>query len=93
MVKKVEKPLTPKVLKDVYLFVSQLEAINFDISLPLQKGVFGQKRFKYWKFWKIFCNVVFMLRSFVYYISRECNQDLSVSTKTTQQMHQLKTEA
>ena len=40
MVKKVEKPLTPKVLKDVYLFISQLEAINFDISLPLQKGVF-----------------------------------------------------
>ena len=40
MVKEVEKPLTPKVLKDVYLFVSQLEAIKFDISLPLQKGVF-----------------------------------------------------
>ena len=40
MVKKVEKPLTPKVLKDVYLFVSQLEAINFDISLLLQKRGF-----------------------------------------------------
>ena len=33
--KKVEKPLTPKVLNDVYLFVSQLDAINYDISLLL----------------------------------------------------------
>ena len=40
MVKKVEKPLTPKVLKDVYLFVSQLEAINFDISFTIAKRVF-----------------------------------------------------
>ena len=35
MVKKVEKLLTPKVYKDVYVFVSQLEAINFEVSLPL----------------------------------------------------------
>ena len=35
MVKRIEKPLTPKVFKDVYLFVSQLDAINFDISLLL----------------------------------------------------------
>ena len=35
MVKKVEKSLTPKVYKDVYVFVSQLEAINFEVSLPL----------------------------------------------------------
>ena len=39
-------------------------------------------------FRKIFCNVVFMLHSFEYYISRERDQDLSVSTETTQQMHQ-----
>ena len=35
MVKKVEKLLTPKVYKDVYVFVSQLDAIDLDISLPL----------------------------------------------------------
>ena len=35
MVKKVEKSLKPKVYKDVYVFVPQLEAINFDVSLPL----------------------------------------------------------
>ena len=35
MVKKVEKSLTPKVYKDVYLFVSQLDAIDLDICLPL----------------------------------------------------------
>ena len=35
MVRKVEKSLTPKVYKDVYVFVSQLDAIDLDISLPL----------------------------------------------------------
>ena len=35
MVKKIEKSLTPKVYKDVYVFVSQPEAIDLDISLPL----------------------------------------------------------
>ena len=35
MVKKVEKSLTPKVYKDVCMFVSQLDAIDLDISLPL----------------------------------------------------------
>ena len=54
MVKKVEKPLTPKVLKNVYLFVSQLEAINFDISLPLQKGFFWQKDLSIGNFGKYF---------------------------------------
>ena len=33
-----------------------------------------------------------MLHSFRYYISRERDQDLSVSIETTQQTHQLKTE-
>ena len=34
MVKKVEKSLTPKVYRDVNVFVSQLDAIDLDISLP-----------------------------------------------------------
>ena len=54
MVKKVEKPLTPKVLKDVYLLVSQLEAINFDISLPLQKGFSDRKDLSIGNFGKYF---------------------------------------
>ena len=54
MVKKVERPLTPKVLKDVYLFVSQLDAINFDISLPLQKGIFDRKDLSVGNFGKYF---------------------------------------
>ena len=57
MVKKVEKPLTPKVLKDVYLFVSQLEAINFDISLLLQKGFFDRKDLGIGNFGKYFATL------------------------------------
>ena len=57
MVKKVEKPLTPKVLEDVYLFVSQLEAINFDISLLLQKGVFDRKDLSIGNFGKYFATL------------------------------------
>ena len=34
-----------------------------------------------------------MLHSFIYYISRGHDQDLSVSTETTQQMHQLEHQA
>ena len=93
MVKKIEKQLTLEVLKDVYLFVSQLEVINSNISLLLEKGVFNWKDLSIGNFGKYIVTLFFMLHSFVYYISRECDQDFSVSIKTTQQMHHQKTEA
>ena len=54
MVKKIEKSLTPKVYKDVYVFVSQLEAIDLDISLLLWKGIFGRKDLSIGNFGKYF---------------------------------------
>ena len=43
MVKKVEKPLTPKVLKDVYLFVSQLKQLISIFPYYCKRGFFDRK--------------------------------------------------
>ena len=54
MVKKIEQQLTLEVLKDVYLFASQLKVINSSISLLLEKEVFDWKDLSIGNFGKYF---------------------------------------